>query len=77
MTRETMQPSLVLAGLALATLMRSSEVGLGQEGRMRALELRNAAQASLQSSFESGWIDSTLAQAALASPCLPSIRHLI
>ncbi|KZS98636.1 hypothetical protein SISNIDRAFT_472465 [Sistotremastrum niveocremeum HHB9708] len=70
-----MQPSLVLAGLALATLMRSSEIGLGQSGRLQALELRNAAQASLQSSYESGWIDTTLAQAALILALFEASAH--
>ena len=60
-----MQPSLILAALALATLMKSSEIGLGEVGRNRALYLRDAAQTSLENSLSARWIDPTLAQAAL------------
>lgn len=63
--RDQMQPSLVLSALALATLMKSSEVGLGESGRTRALQLRDLAQSSLEASLNSQWIDSTLGQAAL------------
>jgi hypothetical protein len=62
-----MQPSLVFAGLALATLMKSSEMELGSAGRERAVWLRDKAQAWLEASLNSQWIDMTLAKAALVS----------
>lgn len=62
--RQNLQPSLVLAALAVSTFWQSSEVGLGRDGRDRALRLRDKAQSALESSFNSGWIDETLAQAA-------------
>ncbi|CAG8648862.1 3167_t:CDS:2, partial [Acaulospora colombiana] len=58
------QPSLVLAILSVATLMKSSEAGLGIEGRKFALWLRDAAQASLDASVNASWIDPSLARAA-------------
>lgn len=62
--RERIQPSLVLALLAMATFWQSSEVGYGKEGRERALRFRDEAQAAMDASFNTGWIDETLAQAA-------------
>ncbi|KAF8644423.1 hypothetical protein AX16_008483 [Volvariella volvacea WC 439] len=62
--RERIQPSLILALLAMATFWQSSEVGFGDEGRRRALKFRDEAQAALEASFNAGWIDETLAQAA-------------
>ena len=62
--RERVQPSLVLALLAMATFWQSSEVGYGKEGRERALRFRDEAQAAMDASFNSGWIDETLAQTA-------------
>ncbi|EGO00473.1 hypothetical protein SERLA73DRAFT_181083 [Serpula lacrymans var. lacrymans S7.3] len=70
-----MQPSLVLSGLALSTLMKSSEMELGATGRSRALWLRDAAQSSLESSWTSGWIDMTLAKAALILALFESSSH--
>ena len=46
-------------------LMRSSETELGAHGRERALWLKNSAQAALESSWNSRWIDLSLAEAAL------------
>ncbi|PPQ77466.1 hypothetical protein CVT25_011336 [Psilocybe cyanescens] len=62
--RERIQPSLVLSLLALATFWQSSEVGYGKEGRERALRFRDEAQSAMDASFNAGWIDETLAQAA-------------
>ena len=45
--------------------MKSSEIGLGETGRERALQLRDAAQRSMEASVHGQWIDPTLAQAAL------------
>jgi hypothetical protein len=67
-----MQPSLVFAGLALATLMKSSEMGLGTAGRNRAVWLRDQAQTSLEASWNSQWIDMALAKAALVRSRMPS-----
>ena len=44
--RETLQPSVVLAALALSTLMRSSEIELGAHGRQKALWLKDFAEKS-------------------------------
>jgi len=62
-----MQPSLILAMLSVATFWQSSEIGLGRQGRERALRFRDEAQAAMDASFNSGWIDETLAQAAWVS----------
>jgi hypothetical protein len=62
--RERIQPCLILALLAMATFWQSSEVGYGKEGRERALRFRDEAQAAMDASFNAGWIDETLAQAA-------------
>lgn len=62
--RERIQPSLVLALLAMATFWQSSEVGIGRRGRERALRFRDEAQGALEASFNAGWVDETLAQAA-------------
>jgi hypothetical protein len=63
--RPRMQPALVYAGLALATLMKSSELELGAAGRSRAVWLRDAAQTNLEQSLANQWIDLPLAEAAL------------
>ncbi|KAF9227168.1 hypothetical protein BS17DRAFT_727147 [Gyrodon lividus] len=73
--RPLMQPSLVFAGLALATLMKSSEMELGTAGRNRAVWLRDQAQASLEASWNSQWIDMTLAKAALILAVYESSAH--
>jgi len=62
-----MQPSLIYALLAISTFFQSSEVGWGEAGRERALRFRDEAQAALEASFASGWIDETLAQSAWVS----------
>ena len=62
--RENMQPCLVLALLATSVFWQSSEAELGEQGRMRALRLRDEAQAALEASISSRWIDETVVQAA-------------
>lgn len=62
--REKMQPSLAYAALAVATLLQSSEVGRGSEGREKALRLRDMAQGALEASLCARWVDEELAQAA-------------
>ncbi|EJD03209.1 uncharacterized protein FOMMEDRAFT_168239 [Fomitiporia mediterranea MF3/22] len=73
--REKMQPSLVYAALALATLLRSSEIELGETGRERALRLRDVAQAHLESSWNASSVDPSLAQAALLIAVFESSAH--
>jgi hypothetical protein len=73
--RSMMQPSLVFAGLALATLMKSSAVELSTVGRTRAAWLRDQAQASLEASWNAQWIDITLAKAALILAVFESSAH--
>ncbi|KAG6330724.1 hypothetical protein ID866_8364, partial [Astraeus odoratus] len=62
--RERMQPSLVYATLAIATLLQSSDVEMGRAGREKALKLRDAAQGALEASLCVRWVDEELAQAA-------------
>ncbi|KAL7279934.1 hypothetical protein ACG7TL_006345 [Trametes sanguinea] len=62
--RHGIQPSLILGALALATFFRSHEGELGARGRDRALKLRDQAQAALEASLNSRWLDHSLVQAA-------------
>lgn len=62
--RETVQPALIFASLAMSNFFRSSEVELGSAGRQRSLWLVDKAQAALQASVNASWIDGGLAQAA-------------
>lgn len=62
--RQRIQPSLVLAMLAMSIFWQSSDIGLGRSGRERALRFRDEAQSALDASINAGWIDETLAQAA-------------
>jgi len=48
----------------MSTFWQSWEVGYGKQGRERALRFRDEAQAAMDASFNVGWIDETLAQAA-------------
>ena len=57
--------SLIMSSLALATLMKSSELEHGAMGRARAVALRNAAQASMETAIHAHNIDYTLAEAAI------------
>ena len=62
--RDRMQP-LVLAGLAMSILMKSSELELGHRGRELALHFRNSAQECLERACQDQTLDYTLAEAAL------------
>ncbi|KAI0367720.1 hypothetical protein BV20DRAFT_981229 [Pilatotrama ljubarskyi] len=64
LARQTLQPSLVLAALGLATFWQSSELELGRPGRAKALRLVDRAHAAFDASVNAGWIDIGLVQAA-------------
>ncbi|KAI8993760.1 hypothetical protein BD414DRAFT_480378 [Trametes punicea] len=61
--RAELQPSLLLAALALGILTQSSEVEMGRRGRERAMKLLDMAHGALQSSLATGWVDVGLPQA--------------
>jgi hypothetical protein len=69
------RPPLVLSILAMATLMKSSQAEYGAEGRDEALQLRDSAQAALETSWNSGWVDTMLAEAALILTLFESSVH--
>ncbi|KDQ25577.1 hypothetical protein PLEOSDRAFT_1044583 [Pleurotus ostreatus PC15] len=77
-----MQPSLLLALLGMSIFFKSSEVENGHEGRRRALRLMDEAQSAMHASYNSGWIDEELVQAAwlqatfeaCAHPCHSTVR---
>ena len=66
--RVRMQPALIMAALAMATLMKSSEIELGSEGRNRAVLYRDTAQTLLENACNQHLVDYTLAEAALVRP---------
>ncbi|KAJ7484846.1 hypothetical protein B0H11DRAFT_2018961 [Mycena galericulata] len=66
--RLKIQPAFILAGLAMAELMRSSEAERRENGRSRAAWLRDNAETALSIAMSGGngdWIDASLAEAAL------------
>ncbi|KAI0917327.1 hypothetical protein AcW1_007456 [Taiwanofungus camphoratus] len=63
-SRTSLQPSLVLAALAISTFYQSSEEGQGAQGRDRALKLRDEAQSAFEVSLSTRWIDENLVQAS-------------
>ncbi|KAJ7451943.1 hypothetical protein FB451DRAFT_1051080, partial [Mycena latifolia] len=72
----TLQPAFILAAMALATLIRSSEAERGEAGRSRAAFLRHAAQDALERAWREGvWRDATLAEAALIIALYESSAH--
>ncbi|KAI0929798.1 hypothetical protein AcV5_006666 [Taiwanofungus camphoratus] len=73
--RARMQPALIMSALAMAALMKSSEIELGSEGRARALRLRDTAQTMLEAACSSQSIDYTLAEAALILALFESCCH--
>lgn len=70
-----MQPALIYACLAMAKLIRSSEVELGANGRDQALGLRDAAQAHLRESWNIRWVDLGLAEAAMVLALFETSAH--
>ncbi|KAI0655607.1 hypothetical protein C8Q70DRAFT_423051 [Cubamyces menziesii] len=62
--RASIQPSLILAMLAMGKFVQSSELRLGAKGREQAWKLIDQAHAALQASLMSQWIDIGLIQAA-------------
>lgn len=60
-----MQPALVIAALALATIMMSSQMELGSAGRERARNLVQRANEFLHGAVNDGSTDPALAQAVL------------
>jgi hypothetical protein len=70
-----MQPALVYACLALAMLIRSSEIELGASGRAHALRLRDAAQSHLHESWNLQWVDLGLAEAAMVLAVFETSSH--
>ena len=62
-----MQPALVIAALALATIMMSSHMELGSAGRERARNLGEYANSLVQAALSDGSTDPALAQAFLVS----------
>ncbi|KAJ7288164.1 hypothetical protein C8J57DRAFT_1279278 [Mycena rebaudengoi] len=62
--RQQIQPSLILGALAMSSFWQSSDIGHGHPGRIRAMKFRDEAQSALEASFNAGWVDDTLAQAA-------------
>ncbi|KAF7343742.1 Zn(2)-C6 fungal-type domain-containing protein [Mycena sanguinolenta] len=76
--RLKIQPAFVLAGLAMAELMRSSDSERGASGRTRAAWLRDNAQTALTIAMSGGngdWIDASLAEAALILVLYESSAH--
>ncbi len=70
-----MQPALICACLAMAKLIRSSEVELGANGRVHALGLRDAAQTHLRESWDIRWVDLGLAEAAMVLALFETSAH--
>lgn len=62
-----MQPALVIAALALATITMSSHMDLGSAGRERARSLGEYANGLFQAALNDGSTDPALAQAFLVS----------
>ena len=62
-----LQPCLVLALLALSVLMQSSEMEMGEKGRIKAMELKDRAQAAFDASIYAQWYDAGLTQGAWVS----------
>ncbi|KAI0249633.1 hypothetical protein BJV78DRAFT_1155707 [Lactifluus subvellereus] len=73
--RALMQPALVYACLAMAMLMRSSEIERGASGRAHALRFRDAAQVHLHESWNAQRVDLGLAEAAMVLALFETSAH--
>ncbi|KAH9969311.1 hypothetical protein BGW80DRAFT_1335542 [Lactifluus volemus] len=73
--RTHIQPALVYACLAMAMLMKSSEIELGASGRAHALRLRDTAQAHLRQSWDVQQVDLGLAEAAMVLALFETSAH--
>ncbi len=67
--RRWMQPSLVLSLLAFAAYIQGSEIEGGDVQRRKASHLRQVAQSAFDASYNAGWLDVQLGQAAFV--CIP------
>lgn len=63
--RLLIQPSFILASLAMAKLIKSSTVEEGHNGLHQATMLVSDAHRAFQYAFRAGWMDAALAEAAL------------
>ncbi|KAI0661402.1 hypothetical protein C8Q70DRAFT_911816 [Cubamyces menziesii] len=72
--RGRMQP-LIMSALAMAMLMKSSELEFGSQGRAMALRFRDRAQECLELACRSQTFDYTLAEAALILALFESSCH--
>ena len=63
--RSAIHPSLILASLALATLLKSSSIELREAGHDRALHFRGLAEEALNAAYDAEDLDHTLAETAL------------
>jgi hypothetical protein len=64
--RSKIQPSFILSGLAMAFLVQSGQRDVNSSSlRNRAVTLRDQAQLALEVSWNSQWVDPSLAQAAV------------
>ncbi|OSD04134.1 hypothetical protein PYCCODRAFT_1451417 [Trametes coccinea BRFM310] len=72
--RGHMQP-LIMSALAMATLMKSSDIEYGARGRELALSFHSRAQACLEIACRSQTFDYTLAEAALIMALFESSAH--
>ncbi|KAJ7137570.1 hypothetical protein C8R43DRAFT_1072243 [Mycena crocata] len=72
----TLQPAFILASMALAYLIQSSETGRGAAGRATAAFLRHSAQDALERAWRDAiWVDASLAEAALIIAIYESSAH--
>ncbi|KAG8899147.1 hypothetical protein FRB99_006898 [Tulasnella sp. 403] len=62
--RKLMQPALVLSCLAYSSWSQGSEAEGGAVQRTKAAKLRDLAQSAFDASYNAGWVDVMLAQAA-------------
>ncbi|KAH9940377.1 uncharacterized protein BXZ73DRAFT_88637 [Epithele typhae] len=73
-SRGRMEP-VVMSGLAMAILMKSSEMDLGGRGRELALTLRDRSQACLELACRNQALDYSMAEAALILALFESSAH--